>query len=432
VSLQSRVGARLGAFFGTSLLLTGFGMGSAAAYTETTLHTFCSAPKCADGSQPGGELVADQGGNYYGTAGLRGKFGAGVVFEYEAGTGQYKVIHSFCKKAGCPDGKDPYRVKLVIDTAGNLYGTTFAGGDNGSNDIEGVVFELVRGNSSWREKILHTFCARHDCIDGYNPHDGLTYLGAAAGEPYDGTSPLYGTTYLGGANSNGTVFSLSPKAGTEKWTEQVLYSFCSSVGCTDGEEPDTPLYVDSAGNIYGTTFFGGQVNTAGVVFELSPGETGYSESVLYSFCAQTNCVDGEDPYGGLVMDGAGNLFGTAGNGGSAGLGVLFELSPNGSQWDYSVLDNFNGQNGAGPTGAMIFGSDGNLYGTTYGGGTNNHGTVFTFNGSIQNLYSFFCTSAGCPDGKAPFAGVVQDSAGNLFGTAQLGGHKNGTLYELSP
>jgi uncharacterized repeat protein (TIGR03803 family) len=258
----------------------------------------------------------------------------------------------------------------------------------------------------------------------------LTYSGAAAGQPYDGTSPLYGTTFLGGANDRGTVFVLSHKAGTQKWREQVLYSFCPSTGCTDGEEPDTPLYVDSTGNIYGTTYFGGQ-NTSGVVFELSPNGTGYTASVLYSFCAQTNCADGEAPYGGVIMDGAGNLFGTTGNGGGAGLGVLFELSPNGSQWDYSLLDNFKGPNGSGPTGAMIFGSDGNLYGTTVNGGANGKGTVFTFQGAIQSLYSF-CSSAGCPDGKQVFAGVIQDPTGDLFGTAQRGGQENGTLYELSP
>jgi len=268
----------------------------------------------------------------------------------------------------------------------------------------------------------------------------LTYAHAAAGEPYNGKSPLYGTTYGGGANNQGTVFKVWREAGTHKWKQTVLYSFCPSTGCTDGETPQTPLYVDdSTGDIYGTTVRGGQ-NAQGVVFELSPNGNGYTESVLYSFCAQTNCVDGEQPYSGVVMDGSGNLFGSSVAGGSAGLGVVFELSPNDSQWTYSVSDNFIGSNGSYPEGTLIFGSDGNLYGATIRGGANGRdgdGTVFTFNGAIQNLYSF-CSGRGCPDGKYPQTGVVRDSAGNLFGTATYGGEKSdhghtfGTLYELSP
>jgi uncharacterized repeat protein (TIGR03803 family) len=133
------------------------------------------------------------------------------------------------------------------------------------------------------------------------------------------------------------------------------------------------------------------------------------------------------------MDGNGNLLGTAGGGGSAGDGLVFELSPNGSQWKYNVLDNFTGANGRGPLGMLTLDASGDLFGVTHEGGTpKKKGTVFEYNGSIQTVYSF-CAEQGCPDGTHPFAGVIEDTAGNLYGTAAQGGHKNsGTIYELSP
>ena len=263
----------------------------------------------------------------------------------------------------------------------------------------------------------------------------MTYAGAAEGQAYDGKSPLYGTTSLGGTGicGCGTVFSLALNTGSKRWKETVLYSFCSQSNCTDGEDPDTPLYLDASGNIFGTTPGGGQFN-AGAVFELSPNGTAYTESVLYSFCAQTNCTDGNDPDGGVIMDASGNLYGkTALGGDSAGDGLLFALSPNGTAWQYSVLAEFDGNNGSHPLG-MLLDTNGNLIGTTYEGGkTPKGGTVFEFNGSIQTLYDF-CTQTRCADGKQPFGGVIQDSSGNLYGTTANGGTRKitGTIFELSP
>lgn len=403
----------------------------AAAYTEGTLYTFCSAKHCSDGKFPLGELVMDQAGNFYGTTDWggangegRGDEGDGVVFEYAPGTGKYSVIYDFCSQANCVDGKNPYRVKLVVDTAGNLYGTTMAGGAGSG----GTVFELVRDKSGWREKVLYSFCPnpKRGCPKGSTPHTGLTYAGAAAGEFYDGSSPLYGTIYSDG------VFSLTPHRGKE-WEENLLYSFCSQQNCTDGAEPDTPLYIDTAGNIYGTTTSGGQFNiNGGTVFELSPNGSGYTQSTLYSFCAEANCADGQNPEGGLIMDGAGNLLGTASMGGSKGKGVIFELSLGGEQWQYSILANFDGHNGRGPLGLSTDAS-GNVFGITITGGTRSKGgTVFEFNGSVQSLYDF-CSLEHCIDGQGPFASVIEDSVGNLYGTAEAGGHHNGgTIYKLSP
>lgn len=408
--------------------------GPAQGYTEKALYSFCSVGSlCKDGSGPSG-LVMDPSGNLFGVTESGGKHGAGVVFEFVPSSGQFMVLHSFCskvkisKKSHCLDGQEPGRVNLVVDVNGNLYGTTTYGG-NSQN--AGVVFELQRTDTGWHEVTLYRFCSQTHCADGAWPQDGLTYAGAASGQLYDGNSPLFGTTEIDGADDGGTVFSLSP-SGSNHWSEQVLYSFCSQTNCADGNNPDTPLYLDAQGTIYGTTIFGGQGNDAGVVFELTPNGSGYSESVLYSFCQQTNCTDGENAYGGVVMDQSGNLVGTAGEGGSGADGLLFELSPDSGNWQYNVLDNFNGANGGGPVGLIIDGS-GNLFGTTYSGGAKNDGTVFQFSGSIQSLYSF-CPTKGCADGKYPFTGVVEDGAGNLYGVTAEGGsgHNGGTLYELSP
>ncbi|HEX3431739.1 MAG TPA: choice-of-anchor tandem repeat GloVer-containing protein [Rhizomicrobium sp.] len=403
---------------------------SAAAYTEKTLYAFCSLKGCKDGSEPMGELAMDASGNLYGTTyagGHRQSYpGYGTVFEFLPGTGQYSELYKFCSMGTpCPDGAHPGHVRLVIDTGGNLYGATETGGNSNGG---GVVFELVRKSSGWREKILYTFCSRRQCADGSMPLAGLTYAGAAAGELYDGTSPLYGTTWGGGANCSGdcgTVYSLTPKLGTKKWTESVLYSFCSQTNCADGQEPDSALTLDSAGNIYGTTLLGGQSIDSGTVFELSPNGADYAQSVLYSFS------DGIVPRGGIVMDGAGNLFGNTEGGGSDQDGLIFELSPNGGQWQYSVLADFDGSNGGGPEGQLLLDAKGNLFGTTYVGGIKDKGTVFEFNGSLQSLYSF-CPQKRCADGSYPVAGVIEDGEGNLFGTTTNGAHKNsGTIFELS-
>jgi uncharacterized repeat protein (TIGR03803 family) len=371
----------------------------------------------------------DPSGNLFGVTYSGGKYGAGDVFEFNP-AGQYSVLHSFCKRIGCPDGSMPGRVSLVIDVNGNLYGTTMHGGN--PKHPGGVVFELVRTDSGWHEVTLYKFCNVTKCGgNGDLPLDGLTYAGAASGQLYDGTSPLFGTTQYGGANAGGIVFSLTP-SGSKQWNEQVLYSFCSQTNCADGTNPDTPLYIDAQGNIYGTTPNGGQGNNGGVVFELSPSGSSYTESVLYSFCSQANCADGAVPRGGVISDGQGNLYGPTTVGGADDDGLIFELSPNGTQWQFSELADFNGANGHLPWGTLIRDSNGNLFGAASSGGTKQDGTVFEFNGSLQSLYSF-CPERGCQDGKFPSTGVVEDSAGNLYGaTAGGGGNGGGTLYELSP
>jgi uncharacterized repeat protein (TIGR03803 family) len=255
-----------------------------------------------------------------------------------------------------------------------------------------------------------------------------------AGLIADGAGNLYGTTFFGGANSDGEVFELSPPAaGRKAWTETVLFSFNS----TDGLAPFAGLVADGAGNLYGTTPYGG-VNGDGVVFELSPpaaGKTAWTETVLQSF----NGTDGAGPEGGLIADGAGNLYGTTTGGGANSVGVVFELSPPAAgktAWTETVLQSLNGTNGAKPQAGLIADSAGNLYGTTYTGGASNDGVVFELSPPAAGKTAWTETvlqSFNVTNGQYPEAGLIADGAGNLYGTTLLGGkHGEGVVFKLTP
>jgi uncharacterized repeat protein (TIGR03803 family) len=254
--------------------------------------------------------------------------------------------------------------------------------------------------------------------DGINPSYGSLAM--------DSSGNLYGTTTFGGANNFGTVFELvSSPAG---YSERVLYSFA---GGTDGVNPFAGLVMDSAGNLYGTTN-GGGANNSGTVFELVYSPTGYSERVLYTFAGGN---DGAFPYAGLVMDSAGNLYGTTVIGGLNNSGTVFELINSSGVYSERVLYIFTASSGDGlsPYGGLIMDPSGNLYGTTYQGGANSHGTVFELVNSSGTysekvLYGF---GASVADGANPFSGLVMDPSGNLYGTTSFGGSNNsGTVFEL--
>lgn len=236
--------------------------------------------------------------------------------------------------------------------------------------------------------------------------------GSPAATLLDQAGILYGTTQAGGASGNGTVFELTPNG-----TETVLYSF---TGGNDGGTPVANLIRDNSGNLYGTTYFGG-TGGAGTIFKLPPNGT---ESVLYSF---TGGSDGGYPPAGLTSDKSGALFGTTQGGGSAGNGAVFELAPDGTE---HVLYSFTGgSDGNAPFAGVIEDKARNLYGTTYGGGAAGNGTVFELapNGTETVLYSF----TGGADGGTPVAGVIQDKAGNFYGTTYVGGANNaGTVFRL--
>jgi uncharacterized repeat protein (TIGR03803 family) len=330
-------------------------------WTEHVLYSFCALSGCADGAAPYGTLVMDSSNNLYGTTTQGGPSGiAGAVFELVPGandTWTQKVIYGFCKASKCTDGYDPVG-GLIFDAKGNLYGTTSGGGAYGY----GTVFELTpTGNDNWTETVLYSFCGKRFCPDGSQPLDSLVF---------DSAGNLYGTA-SNGANHDacpsigcGAVFELSP-GSDGNWTEKVLHVF----GGGDGENPHAGLIFDGSGNLYGTTDEGGR-NGNGVVFELSPtGNGAWTETVLWKF------YEAGSPLGGLTFDHAGNLYGTTEYGGNLKHGTVFELSlgQNGL-WTQNVLHTFNGQGGANPSGGVTFDSAGNLYGTAMNGGSGDHGS----------------------------------------------------------
>ncbi len=387
-------------------------LGGAQAKSGFVLYSFCAKPSCGDGANPFAGLIADSQGNFYGTTNGGGTYGFGTVFKLPPG-GKAKVLYSF--QSGS-DGASPL-AGLIADDQGNLYGTTSQGGKNG----DGTVFKLTpRG----RETVLYSFCALPSCGDGYAPNAGLIA---------DAQGNLYGTTLKGGQYSEdhgGTVFKLTPHG-----IETVLYSFCLETNCTDGSSPYASLLADDQGNLYGTTEVGGKYND-GTVFKLTPDGT---ETVLHSFCSKPSCADGKYPYAALIADSEGNLYGTTNGGGGtatcgAGCGTAFKLAPDGKE---TVLHAFcskpNCVDGYFPYAGLIADSLGNFYGTTEDGGKYGTGAVFQLapNGRETVLHSF-CSKPSCSDGFLPYAGLIADGLGNLYGTTYEGGkYSNGTVFEIA-
>jgi uncharacterized repeat protein (TIGR03803 family) len=318
-------------------------------------------------------LVRDGAGNLYGTAADFGAYNHGVVFElFWNGTKyKYKVLHNFCvdAAAGCADGANPWG-GLIVDTNGNLYGTTQFGGSSSDAACQstgcGVAFELVKA-SKYKFQKLYTFCSLANCADGENPVVGLTYTGAATGTPYDGTSALYGTATYGGLSGNGVAFQLTFVSGQYKRKWKVLNSFSGS----DGSMP-REMIADANGNIFGVANRGG-ANGGGDLFEFSPSGKGFSFTVLYNFNSLPNFADGWEPTGAPAIDGQGRLVGTTSGGGPNGSGVLYRIVPNGTNSQETVLYTFCSQanctDGSSPYGGVTIGASG-IFGTTQGGGAN--------------------------------------------------------------
>ena len=377
------------------------------AQTETVLYSF---PGGRHGNTPAGGLVEDSKGRFYGTTvdgGLLsacGGFGCGVVYKVSP-TGVESVLQRF---TGGADGANP-RGDLVRSASGNLYGTKqFGGSGNLCYEGCGTVFEVTPLGAV---TVLYSFTGLKD---GGN---------SAAGLIKDANGNLYGTTVNGGGFGWGAVFKITP-AGKET----VLHSFS---GGTDGASPYAGLIMDANGNIYGTTSGtqSGYGDVNGNVFKLTPTGT---ETVLYTF---SGGADGANPVAGLVEDANGNLYGTTEYGGDLslcsgfGCGVAFEITAAGT---YTVLHRFGaGTDGRLPLAGLVVDAAGNLYGTTNLGGTSFSGTVFeiTPSGTESLLYSF----TGGVDGAFPFAGLLRDAKGNLYGTTFGGGALgNGTVFKLVP
>jgi len=357
---------------------------AAQAQTETVLYSFCSANNCDDGTNPNGPLAADPYGGFFGTTQGGGISGVGAVF-----------LLSPEPSGGCESGSNP-------------------------------------GNG-WCENVLYNFCSVANCADGNQPEGSVVYLGSKFGR----SGNLYGTTEYGGAIGNGTVFEISAEPlsppgcpsgsnqGVGGWCETVLYSFCSQSSCTDGYYPTGNIVEDSAGNLYGTVANG--------VFELSPnGSGGWNESLIYQ--------DG-DIQGGLTIDGAGNLYGVDAYL-LTGLGDVFKLSQSEDGWTGENIHSFNGSpDGLIPNGPPAIDSAGNVYGTTYGGGHEDYGTVWklipvtTAKGAGTYKEKILHSFTAGKNGQYPAAGVTLDSSGNVYGTTAYGGTGCllgcGTVFELA-
>jgi uncharacterized repeat protein (TIGR03803 family) len=336
------------------------------------------------------------------------------------------VLYSFAPGA---NGSNPYAA-LILDSSGNLYGTTGEGGNSTKCNLGsgcGTVFMLAppaSGGTTWTQTVLYSFQGP-SVSDGSSPQASLVF---------DSKGNLYGTTASGGKNSDGTIFKLSPPATKGgAWTERVLYSF---KGGTDGSNPASALIFDTKGNLYGTTPIGGSSNF-GTVFELTPNAAGtvWTESILYTF---TGLSVGGKPYAGLVFKGT-SLYGTTLDGGAHSQGAVFELTPpvkTGGAWTETVLYSFTGESDGGkPYAGVIFNAAGSLFSTTGSGGSG-YGTVFTLappkRGSTTWTESVLYTFGGGPDGSYARSGVVFDKTGNLYSTTGVGSGNSGVVFELSP
>ncbi|MBV9859054.1 MAG: Hint domain-containing protein [Alphaproteobacteria bacterium] len=315
---------------------------------------------------------------------------------------------------------------LLMDSAGDLFGTTDSGGANG----DGTVFEIANTASGYAS--TPTTLVSFDGSDGSGPFAGL--IADAAGD-------LFGTTQVGGANGKGTVFEVANTASGYADTPTTLVSFNGLEGAnhSDGAGPFAGLIADASGNLFGTTSSGGSF-AEGNVFEIAKtgtGPTGYASTAttLVSF---DGGKDGSKPSAGVIMDGAGDLFGTTAGGDTSGQGnngAVFEIvkTENGYASTPTVLFTFDGMHGSNPEGGLIMDPAGDLFGTTEDGGATGQGTVFELARTASGYASTPTTlvSFDIGDGSQPFAGLIMDAAGDLFGTTEQGGNGEGTVFEIA-
>ena len=357
-----------------------------------------------DGGSPYAALTMDRAGNLYGTNAVAGLDGGGTVFElkYRTSGWTFAPLYEFTWNR---DGARP-EAQVIFGPDGAVYGTATAGGMGN----HGVVFRLtpratgcVTALCFWSENTLHQFTGMPD---GHYPASEVVF---------DAAGSLYGTTAYGGSSNQGAVYKLSPSGGG--WTETVLYSF----GGSSGANPFSGVIFDNTGNLYGTTKTGGA--SYGTVYQLTPSGSGWVENTIYTF---QGGADGGGPWGGLIFDQSGNLYGT-----TYTLGRVFKLTPTGNGWSYTVLYTFGG---TGPNGNLLMDATGSLYGITTQNTGHNFGEVFKLSPAGQgwnytNLHTF-ASGDGLLDHEG---GVVMDASGNLYGTNEIGGaHNAGVVWEITP
>jgi uncharacterized repeat protein (TIGR03803 family) len=390
---------------------------SSAATRERILFTFSGA---LDGANPSAPLVADARGNFYGTAANGCTYNFGCVFKLSNPNGIWTqtILYSFSGS----DGATP-TASVILDSTGNIYGTTALGGAfNG-----GIAFQLTpTTRGPWTESILHSFGSGSD---GYTPAE-LTI---------DSTGDIYGITQFGGTassgpNNGGTVYRLTNSNGA--WTETLLYSFPGEFLGPNGDLPVGGVTIDHAGNLYGVTQAGGS-HGKGAVFALAHAADGtYTEHIIHSFTV----ADGDLPNSTPVFDSAGNLYGTTYFGGntnlcpSDGCGVIYQLTKDSSgSWNENVLRELQKEDGWEAVGPVVFDRDGNLYVAAQAGGADSWGTILklTPRSSAPWAETIVHNFTNNPDGAVP-SGVTVNSSGSIFGTTDVGGSSQlGIIFEIA-
>jgi len=375
---------------------------------STLLYQFVGGS--ADGAYPYAGLVADSSGNLYGTTNGGGAAGLGTVFKLTPSGSTYTetVLHEFA--GGTGDGELPYG-NLVLGKKGVLYGTTYGGGEHGA----GCVFALTPSGETYAESVVYSFAGSPN--DGGNPYAGLV-------EGASGT--LYGTTLYGGSSGAGTVYELVPSG--KGFTESVVYAFA---GGSDGANPYAGVSLTKTGALYGTTTYGGTAGD-GTVYSLTKSGTTYAHDVLHSFAGGS---DGANPYGAPVSS-SGAFLGTTQNGGSASDGTIYEVVVTKGKATETVAHSFLGgsADGAQPEASLLVGKKGAVYGTTDSGGANSAGTVFELTKTKKTYAESLLTSfPGYPGSANPKSTLIASAAGTLYGTTYGGGNDGyGTVFSLTP
>ncbi len=451
--------------------------------TLTTQYSFCSLANCADGSNPRAGLIQASNGNFYGTT-LNGGANGGTGTIFELSSGGLTTLYSFCSQTNCTDGTHP-SAGLLQASDGNLYGTARGGAGPNLAWSFGTVFGMTLAG---QVTTLYNFCSLTECNDGAYPYGGLAESGSGT---------LVGATNYGGSWLNGTVFTLPVGLALAKKQTASSKTAANFAGIGHGADLAGPtdlrlngratvlpasssptiraaaelarantatvkksvhpaaqhnspqftsildlygangalptynfLTQGNDGNLYGMTTGGGTYEQ-GTVFQLTPGGT---LNTIYTFCSLTNCIDGIEPFSGLVQGVDGNFYGTTPSGGTIGAGTVFEIT---SAGQLNTLHNFCSQPGCADgnysEAGLVQASNGNFYGTTWAGGAHdNAGTVFEITpaGQLTTLYNF-CSQTNCTDGSNPLAGLVQASDGNLYGTTVNGGGHGGGTFSKS-
>ena len=361
------------------------------------------------------DLETDNAGNIYGTTVLGGDFGGGTVFRLSRTPNgwAHTVLYSF---TGGADGGEPYK-GVTLDREGNLYGTAVTGGSGSCEGGCGVVYKLSNTGGTWTQTVVHAFTGGND---GSGPGARVTV---------DGAGNIYGMTPTGGRYGLGTIYKIH-EASPGVWTLTVLHAF---TGGADGATGSAGRMILRGRRLYGAATAGGQYGS-GVVFELNARGVGERDvKTLYAFRGQP---DASFPYGALLFDRSGNIYGTTYYGGANGIGAVYKLSPQPvGEWTEEVLYSFQqGTDGNSPISNLVFDVAGNLYGTTSEGGLGS-GTIFKLSpvGAGNWTETVVHAFAGPPDGAFSYNGMVVDRLGNFYGATVHGGENDdGCVYKFTP